>query len=99
MPVPSEGIGHDSLRAAWSGDGFGIVSQLWPEVPAPEYEIRVFFTFLDLDASSFRTSLPLTEVSTRSSLPDVAWTGSDFGVAWSVAGESTILFNRIGLCE
>jgi hypothetical protein len=63
---------------AWTGSEYGIV---WVDFGAGDEEI--FFARFDAEARRVIDDVPVTRDPMTSHKPDIAWTGSEFGVVWT----------------
>ena len=65
----------------WTGSGYGVV---WDSMVVGEggNNSEIFFALLDPQGNTFGAPVRVTNAPGTSLLPDVAWTGTGFGVAW-----------------
>lgn len=86
--------GSASTRAAWTGSEFGI---LWGDTRHGNAEL--YFARFDDDANRLGDELRLTTDPSASAPGGIAWTGSQFAVAWQDTPNplgSEVLFQFIG---
>ncbi|MCB9582473.1 MAG: hypothetical protein H6717_35885 [Polyangiaceae bacterium] len=79
---------------AWSGSHVGVVYQ---ENPAgfSTQPADLYFALLNADGTRAKTpDVALTTGGGVLSSPSIVWTGSEFGVVWTVSG--SVMFRRIG---
>ncbi len=79
-------------RIAWSGSEFAIV---WGDNPVGNFE--VYFARLDPSGTMIGTELRLTDAAENSGTATIAWTGSEYGIAWVDArdGNNEIYMARV----
>jgi hypothetical protein len=96
------------LDVAWTGSEFGIV---WME--GLDMDSTIGFGLVDQFGQKKGSSIQVTEERNSIYAPDLAWSGSEFGVVWTDSrdGDPTCretptshcrretYFNRIGLCD
>jgi hypothetical protein len=92
-------------RLAWTGSAYGMA---WLDGREDECGFSddscqhdVFFVMLDNLGNKLSEDLKLSIGGIWSAQPSIAWTGSEFGVAWmeSEGGLFTLMFERISLCD
>jgi hypothetical protein len=88
----SSGVEWSPLSMVWTGTGFGIA---WETALSGHKEIL----FARLDATGRRLGLevPLTDDSSASRQPSLAWTGAEYGLSWldDRDGNPEVYFSRI----
>jgi cysteine-rich repeat protein len=83
-----------SPSLAWTGSEFGMA---WQDLRDGSYEI--YFARIDSSGSKMGSDVRITDYSGESKTPSIAWTGSEFGVAWDDSRDDfneEIYFARIG---
>lgn len=89
-----EGIHNpQSTSLAWTGSGFGVV---WDDVRNGAREI--YFARLDADGHKIGVDVRITNAPGQSTIPQLAWSGSEFGLLWSDErdGNPELYFARLG---
>jgi hypothetical protein len=84
----------DSPQAAWDGSAYGVVWRDWRD---GNYEI--YFARVAPDGSVLVPAARVTNQAATSEAPSIAWTGSEYGVAWSDSRTTTsdIYFSRVSM--
>jgi hypothetical protein len=96
------------VRAIWTGSEFGVV---WMEGLLEDNTLG--FALVDAAGQRKYSSIQVTNTRNFMYKPDMAWTGSEFGVVWTDSRDGDpscretpdtycqreIYFNRIGLCD
>ncbi|HUT53750.1 MAG TPA: hypothetical protein VM658_10180 [bacterium] len=79
---------------AWSGSEYGLV---WRDTRTGNREL--YFSRLAVDGSTVGLNLRLTYSPSNNELPTLAWSGSEYGIAWydNRYGNYEIFFNRLDL--
>ncbi len=86
--------GDETFDMASRGDGALVV---WSSVDADTRTNDLAFVALDAAGAPIGSEAPLHRSLSRSELPDVAWSGTRFGVAW-VEDDSSLWFTTVA-CE
>jgi hypothetical protein len=96
VPITSTGIISHMPDMVWTGSEYGMV---WEDGRYGAGE--TYLARLMRDGTIIGGDVKVGDLGTDSHVPSVAWTGSEFGVAWykDEPSQDDIYFTRIGFCE
>lgn len=77
LHVSDSNIGDHYPSIAWNGTEYGIA---WQDNRNGDYQI--FFTRVDSSGNKVGSDVQVTNSSSAAHMPSIAWTGSQYGVAW-----------------
>ncbi len=88
--TPLDGNASYGQQLTWTGSGFGLA---WFDLASPCYGIC--FARLEIDGSIVDGAVPISPAD--SAFISLAWTGSQWGVAYDHSGD--VYFNVVGICD
>jgi hypothetical protein len=83
---------------AWTGSSLALV---WTDGRFGPTNWELYFKLVDEDGADLTEELRVTNAPDDSWWVNIAWTGTEFGLAWQDqrSGDNRVYFQRIGFCE
>jgi len=99
LAVTVSSAGSKLPAIVWTGSEYGVA---WQTYGSSWLESDIFFARIGSDAVPVGPTARITSVASYKLEVGIAWSGSEWGVAWEdgrSSGNLEVYFNRIGLCE
>jgi Putative metal-binding motif len=95
IPVAAGAAMQPSI--AWTGQEYGLS---WENPPQAGQRTEIYFARLDPSGAKVGTDLRFTNTAFDSAGPSIAWTGAEYGIAWSEDRDGSfnyeVRFGRVG---